>query len=124
MRGLDSDCLIWLVGSARKLLLNGLFSSDLRSKCLSETCSGTEYPCGFPSCRWLRWRVLSELGCGFMSVSARIMDFGGGLDLSRFVWSGRRTGALPVAGVLVGFLLSLIVVKIVYSFNFKAILPN
>ena len=45
-------------------------------------------------------------------ISDRITGLGGALVRSRFAGSARRTGALPVDGVLIGFLLSLIVVKI------------
>ena len=44
--------------------------------------------------------------------SDRMTGLGGALVLSRLVGSARRTGALPADGVLMGFLLSLIVVKV------------
>jgi hypothetical protein len=51
-------------------------------------------------------------GCTSSDLSDLITGFGGAFVRSRFAGSARRTGALPADGVLIGFLLSLIVVKI------------
>ena len=57
--------------------------------------------------------VFATLALALSSVGSGLnVGFGGALVRSRRAGSARRTGALPVAGVLIGFLLSLIVVKI------------
>jgi hypothetical protein len=74
---------------------------------------GVDLLFGLPSRAYLSAGAFVVCARGASSVlSDRITGFGGAVVLSRLVGSARRTGALPAAGVLIGFLLSLIVVKV------------
>ena len=57
-------------------------------KILSDACSAGEYPCGFPSCLWLRCEDLEGASC-----NAGTTFLGGAMLRSRFAGSARRTGA-------------------------------